>query len=194
MDEVSSSIVLNNFFKSKGRDKWGPIFNLNCNLIYCLSQSLFQMFGKRKKEIRWFVSSQRLLLVKSVLWVLIQQALRHFPSTKCSNINFKTEIKKLLTCFMKVVQIVSIQNIVVIWTIHPNTWCSRGMKGKESSLTPGKPSICWLHEPVNQEWVTCVGTYPVTWGQESLIAGKRESSSHSDTAGGHPFQFWIANL
>jgi len=42
---------------------------------------------------------KRLLFVKSVLCMLDQQASRHFLSTCCSNINFETEIEKLLTLF-----------------------------------------------------------------------------------------------
>lgn len=134
------------------------------------------MFGERKKEIRWFVSSQRLLLVKSVLWVLVQQANRHFASMLYSKINFETEIKKLLTCFMKVVQIVSTQNTGELSICFDNTPKTMELRRHEKFqavanwFMPRKQPAAWLsHVKIpkkarsNPKWDSKAWTYRPYW-------------------------------
>lgn len=51
--------------------------------------------------------------------------------------------------------------------------------------SPRNPSSSWLHGIVNQKQVTCICTYPVTWGQNSNWNEKRKQQ---------PFQYCLGTF
>ena len=99
MDEESSSIVLNNFFLREQGERNEVAFSIWTPALYIVYQSLYFRCLEKERRLDDLSLVKRPLFVKSVLWPLDQHVSRHFPSACCSNINFETEIKKLLTLF-----------------------------------------------------------------------------------------------
>lgn len=99
MGEASSSIVLNNFFLRVQGERNEVPFSIWTPTLYIVYHSLYFRCLEKERRLDDLSPVKRLLFVKSVLCMLDQQASRHFLSTCCSNINFETEIEKLLTLF-----------------------------------------------------------------------------------------------
>lgn len=99
MGEASSSIALNTFFLRVQGERNEVPFSIWTPTLYIVYPSLYFRCLDKERRLDDLSPVKSLLFVKSVLWLLDQQASRHFPSTCYSNINFETEIKKLLTPF-----------------------------------------------------------------------------------------------